>query len=306
MLTPILLLCLQLPEVRVWELTRDWEYEQTVEKGEGMNTKGLARCFGVLLVAGVSLFFMQSANATLLFSEAFNYTSGTGLTGQINPGNSTAWSSANSTYLAIGSGNLTYDGLVDLGGNELVINNGGSSSLYNTFANQTGGQIYYSFLFNASAADSGNNYFTALNPGTTAPSGSADAIDAYYYTNGKVYVRGAGASANAGTGSALTLNTTYLIVEMIDLTAKTGSLWIDPTLGDGAPTATASLSSLTATAVDNIGFKSQNTPGITYLIDNVRVGTTWADVTPVPEPSSIALAAAGLGLMMAMIRRRRS
>ena len=286
---------------------------EEVEKGESMNTRGLPRCFGIVLVASVSLFFMQSANAVLLFSEAFDYTSGTGLPGSINPGNSTAWGSGNSTRLAIGSGNVTYDSLADLSpaGNSLVINNGGATSSINTFANQASGQIYYSFLFNPTAADSGNNYFTAMNPGTTAPGGGGDAIDAYFYSDNKIYLRANAQSATPGTGSALTLGQTYLIVEMVDLTAKTASLWVDPdssTFGVAAPTVTASLSGITATSVANVGFKAQSSAGGPYTIDTLRIGTTWADVTPVtvPEPSSLALAAAGLGLVIATIRRRRS
>ena len=73
----------------------------------------------------------------------------------------------------------------------------------------------------------------------------SDAIDAYYYSNGKIELRGNAQAATAGTGTALTLGTTYLIVEEIDLTAKTANLWVDPdssTFGFTAPTATASLS----------------------------------------------------------------
>ena len=50
-----------------------------MEKGEGMNTKSL---LGYLLcVPGVSFLLVQSANATLLASDGFNYTAGTGLSG---------------------------------------------------------------------------------------------------------------------------------------------------------------------------------------------------------------------------------
>jgi len=254
---------------------------------------------------------VQSANATLLFSEGFGYTSGTGLPGSINPGNSTAWGNGNSAALSIGSGNLTYSGLQDLGGNDLVINNGTASSSINTYANQTAGQVYYSFLFNPTAVDSANNFITALNPGTASPNGGSDAIDAYYYADGHIRIRANAQSASAGTGPVLTLGTTYLVVEEIDLTAKTASLWVDPdssTFGGTAPTATATLSGITATAVDNVGFKAQSAAGGPYSIDNVLIGTTWADVTPaaVPEPSTFALAGAGLGIMFMMIRRRRS
>ena len=140
----------------------------------------MKRFYPVILAIGALCFVFQSAQATLLFSEAFNYTSGGNLGGNINPGNSTAWSTGNAG-LTIASGNLTYAGLADQGGNELQIANGAAGTIYNTFANQTSGQIYYSFLFNPTAADSANNYFTAMNPGTSTPNGGSDAIDAYYY-----------------------------------------------------------------------------------------------------------------------------
>ena len=269
----------------------------------------MKRLYPIVLTAGALCFALQSAQATLLFSDSFNYDPGV-LGGLVNPGNSLAWQGGNSG-LAVVSGNLTYSGLADSGGNELQISQGAAGTVYNTFANQTSGQVYYSFLFNATAADSANNYFTALNPGTSTPNGGSDAIDAYYYSNGKIELRGNAQSATAGTGAALTLNTTYLIVEELDLTAKTASLWINPdasTFGTlTPPTATATLSSLTATAVDNVGFKAQTAAGGPYLVDNVLIGTTWADVTPVsgvPEPSMLALAGLGIFGLIASARRR--
>ena len=263
---------------------------------------------GAMLAIAVSGLAMQSAQAQLLFSEAFNYDPGV-LGGNVNPGNSTAWSAGNSG-LTIVAGNLTYAGLADQGGNELQIANGSAGTIFNTFANQTSGQVYYSFLFNPTAADSANNYFTALNPGTSTPNGGSDAINAYFYGDGHIRLRAAAQSATAGTGPVLTLGTTYLIVEEIDLTAKTANLWVDPdasTFGGTAPTATATLSGITATAVDNIGFKAQSAAGGPYLVDNLLIGTTWADVTPAaaPEPSTLALAGVGLLGLAARFRRAR-
>jgi MYXO-CTERM domain-containing protein len=67
------------------------------------------------------------------------------------------------------------------------------------------------------------------------------------------------------------------------------------------------LSGITATAVDNVGFKAQSAAGGPYLVDNLLVGTTWADVTPagVPEPATFAFAALGLlGGFLLRFRRR--
>ena len=272
-----------------------------------MNLKNLLFCSTIrlALVAVASCLLVQSANAALLFSEPFGQTPGA-LGGAVNAGNSTAWVGGNNG-LTIVSGNLTYPGLADQGGNELQITNGSAGSSYNTFANQTSGQIYYSFLFNPTVVDSGNTYFTAMNAGVATPNGGSDLIDAYYYSTGKIELRGNAQAATAGTGTALTIGTTYLIVEEIDLDAKTANLWINPTPGAAAPTATASLSGLTATAIDDVGFKAQSGTGA-FMVDNLLIGTTWADVTPaaVPEPSSFLLAGAGIGMMVMMIRRRRS
>jgi hypothetical protein len=258
----------------------------------------------LLAVAAAGL-AIQSAQASLLFSEAFNYTAPGALQSQVNPGNSATWTGGNNG-LRITTGNLTYPLLQDQAGNELSLSNASGGSSYITYANQTSGQVYVSFLFNPSVVDGANDYVMALNPGTTTPGGSSDAINFYYYNNGLIYLRAAGGSATSGTGTALTIGNTYFIVEELDLTGHAANLWIDPTPGASAPTATASIASgLTATAVDNLGFKTQSTTG-QYLIDNILIGTSWADVTPTAAPEPTTLALAGLGLVSLAAGYRRS
>ncbi len=263
----------------------------------------LSPLFGKLFVVAAVGCLFQNVQATVLFQEGFNYTAGSSLGGNVNPGNSTAWNGGNAG-LNIGSGNLTYPNLPDQGGNDLSISNATAGTSINTFANTTSGQIYYSFLLDVTTIDGANDYITALNPGSTVPGGGTDAINCYLYTNGKIGLRTAG-EATVTSASALSLNTTYMVVLEYNFATTTASLFLDPTLGASQPTATLTLAgSGSVTAIDNVGFKAQATTG-DFLVDNLIVGTTWADVTPVatPEPSTFALA--GLGLLGLVTRFRR-
>jgi hypothetical protein len=264
----------------------------------------------VTLAVTVICALASSSYASLLFSEGFNYTPGSYLTG--NGPWTNVPPSANGG-MTIGSGQLTYPGLALLPGYELSISNGNAAVSIATFAHQTADQVYYSFLFQVNTLDGGNDYVTALNPnpGTyTAPAGGTDAIDLYSYTQGKFEIR---ANSDGATGGAspvtASLNTTYLVVEELDMVANQASLWIDPasgSFGGSAPAATAILSNTTATAIDDIGFKSQSVTGL-FTVGNVLIGTTWADVTPeaVPEPSTLVLCGLGmLGLVLARRLRR--
>jgi len=271
-----------------------------------MKTADRSRIQLWVAAACASCLLVQNAGATLLFSEAFNYTAPSSLAGNVNPGNSIAWSGGNAG-LNIASGNLTYSGLTDQGGNELSISNLTAGSSVNTFANTTSGQIYYSYLLDVTTVDGANDYVTALNPGTSAPNGSSDAINTYLYSNGKIGLRTAGEST-VTSSSALSLSTTYFVVLEYNFATTTASLYLDPTPGASQPAATLTLAgSGSVTAIDDVGFKTQSTTG-DFLVDNLLVGTTWGDVTPatVPEPSTWALVGSGLALMFSVVRRRRS
>jgi hypothetical protein len=258
----------------------------------------------LILTLGLAAFAMN-ARATLLFQENFNYTAPGAFGGNVNPGSGVAWTPGNSG-MTVSSSSLSYAGL-QTSGNSLSMAWGSSGAATNGFANVTSGSIYYSFLLNVSTVSGANDYLTALNPSTGAkplPNGSTDAIDAYLNSNGTIGLRTAGAS-EASVSGALTLGTTYLVVLEYNFTTATASLFLDPTAGGAQPTASATIGGGTVTSINDIGFKSQATTG-NFLIGDLMVGTTWADVTPaaVPEPSVMAFA--GLGLAgFALIRNRR-
>jgi hypothetical protein len=277
----------------------------------------MKRFYPTVLTFGAFCFLFQSAHATLLFSEAFNYTSAN-LGGNINPSTGNAWSSGSSA-MTIQSGNLTYPGLPDQGGNELQVAWGGGTagSIETQYANQTSGNIYYSFLLDVTTAPGAQSYLTSLNPGTSTPNGSSDAIALYFGTvsgggSFKFGVRGGGAST-AFTSGTFSLNTTYLVVlgysNIGGAAANNLNLWVNPVLGNNsAPAADVSLTPTTvATAIDDVGFKVQSTPAGNFLVDNLLIGTQWSDVTPagVPEPATFVFAALGLlGGFMLRFRRR--
>ncbi len=129
------------------------------------------------------------------------------------------------------------------------------------------------------------------------------------------------------SSTSLTLGQTYFLVlsitfyESTDIDPSTSgkfeeevSLFINPTPGLSAPdvAAAASLntldisrsntSNLGQSRIFRIGFLSGGT-GEEWSLDEIRIGDTYGDVSPVPEPSSLALLFLGFA---ATLRRRRS
>jgi hypothetical protein len=272
----------------------------------------------------------------VLFQDGFNYTSGGNLYGNGN------WNVGYSyPYITVGSGGLTYPGVTGISpsGNEAAIAANPTAgaanspfwtaSTFGTAANS--GTVYASFLLDYTGMTSPANYTfmgmlpTAGNGGNFA--NSVDPIDLAEHAtaNGLGYtlgIRTYGQSATyygtSGVGAwnnpnapVLSLNTAYLIVMKYDFTAKKASLFINPSLtgGEGTPIATTSAGATAAADLNQIYFRAagnQSAGGSVasppYLVDDIRVGTTWADVIVVPEPTAVTLI--GLGLLGLGLSRR--
>jgi hypothetical protein len=92
--------------------------------------------------------------------------------------------------------------------------------------------------------------------------------------------------------------------------ADTIYAWFNPTIGGVDPSTSTAISTnnIDASGINAIRFAVGNAnasgTNAVMMVDEVRLGTTFADVTPVPEPMTFALAGLG-GLMLLALRRRK-
>lgn len=256
------------------------------------------------------------ATASLIFSDEFDYTAGVTLESTAN------WIPANTgTAPVIAEGNLTVSGLPTATGKSVSFAAGNIQEALASFGSlTTTGTVYYSFAFQLSSLTTATTYSFALATGNTSYGApvfirpdAANAADSASLFNLGLANRSNSTAVYAADKFAL--NTTIFVVGSYSFVTGTGndtsSLWINPSsasFGDVAPVA-----SLTASGGTDLTDISQfllrgATGSPSGLLDSLRVGTTWADVTAapaaVPEPSSTA-ALAGLVVLGAVATRRR-
>lgn len=290
----------------------------------------------LLAVCGaVWLCISPSASASLLAYEPFDYTAGQRVLGQANPSTGTTWrlaaqSSAggDTSAINVAQGSLSVPApLAAPVGNAATINGvgnltGASNRLAFTPAPSTSissGSVYYSFALRVDdVSGATNGFFTGLNnTGDSATTSNPSAVAARLQLRvdpGDAGKFNLGISRNRATtvgdipwSGPMNVGETLFIVAAVDIVDGTQNdvarLWINPgNLGEvSAPGATLTDSTTgTGTDINIASLLLRQSPAPFLTIDEIRVGTTWADVTP--EPGTLMLLVAAFPLLRA--RRR--
>lgn len=250
----------------------------------------------------------QSAHAALLAYEPFNYTVGTNLANQTVTGTGftgtwSPWSSGNGDKI---SANSLSEGGLATSYNSLAVT--GYPPIVATLASPISAPtattpVWASFLYNPG----GSTYYGGftLNINDANNRGLAFGVNDNPSTHLQQFTILNSAPLSAVASAAPVAKTTYLLV-MEDVATSGGgtiNLYVNPTVGAANAPATPDATFNYTLAEGNI--TSVTLYGLTsnpVTIDEIRLGTTYADVTPaasVPEPASLGLLGAGaLGLML--------
>jgi hypothetical protein len=247
--------------------------------------------FAILLVLFILGTSVVQVNAQQLISEPFNYTAGT--TGGILSQSAGAWQNINTgDSILVESGSLSYTGLAASTGNKIIYGGSGADA-YRAYTSQTSGTVYASFLLNITSLGTLNTtggYTLGLLDNGTANFGANLWLRLSGTSNFNIGINARTVGANtAWLSTAFSTGTTYLVVISYQIVSGTGNdiakIWVNPTSFAGTePTANASHTNTGGTDLSSIQrfyLRQDNasaTPNIS--LDELRVGTTWASVTP--------------------------
>ncbi|HEY9247551.1 MAG TPA: PEP-CTERM sorting domain-containing protein [Rariglobus sp.] len=293
-----------------------------------------------LVVAGLGL--TSLCPASLLIYEGFNYTAGNTLS-TIKPNASTVGFNTSVAYAGTGVANYTVQasslsfGALQTTGGSVSFGTGTSvASGKLTLASPYTGTLWSSYLVSLTTQGSGAGEGALLRiSSNTANVGERFNSFADSRTNSTNVAVGYDATSTA-TGNSLTLLTTYIIISKFTnvgtgLSAGTpgqSSTWAlteaqfanfllggatESYLNSATITGTsAGISARGSDASVTTSTYSLATDSYAALVsvndtgtfDELRYGTTLADVTPIPEPATVGLVA-GIGILLLAARRKR-
>lgn len=250
----------------------------------------------------------MSASATLLFYEGFDYPPGS-LAGQDGGiGFTSAWNTG-----TVVSNGLSY---TDANNDTLVVSGrayGASSgtrfrSISNALSDATSGTFWMTFLLRPDAAGSGLYGGLSLFDGSTENLFIGDVVSGTVNSN-RYRLQSYSPTSSAATSSQTQTNwapdQTDFIAVRLDLSASNESdniyMWVNPLLGT-EPDISAALLSRTNRNARATRIRLGHNFAVT--MDELRFGTTWSDVAPIPEPGTFWLIALSMGGTLVWRRRR--
>jgi len=229
------------------------------------------------------------SQVSLPYYESFNYTDASNLGGQGN------WVNVNSgDEVLVQAGNLSYSGLQASTGNSVAFDGLGVDPQL-TIASQTSNEVFASFIIKVTdvtaATNANGGYFFGFGSNATTFSSTV-----WLKQNGTQF--NIGLDKNTSTTNFVfdttdySINSEIFIVISYDFTTNTSKMWINPvstSLGIAtAPTATLTASTGTdRTSIDRIFIRQDSVSETPFIVlDETRVGNSWADVTPVATAST--------------------
>jgi hypothetical protein len=223
---------------------------------------------------------------TLPYYEGFNYAAGNSL------GAEQMWTNVNSgDNILATAGSLSYTGLTTIGNS--VSFDGVGIDCFSPITPTSTGTVYYSFLMNvgtmAGVTNADGGYLAGLGETNTTLGATlwTKRVDDTNFNLG-IEVRTANAANTTFDATSYQTGQTYFVVVGYTFnTATTAddvvSLWVNPVVGSPEPTATITDIHTATDLVDISTFflrqdSTTETPAV--QIDELRIGTAWADVVP--------------------------
>ncbi len=250
----------------------------------------------------ISLCLVMLSSKGQLMYESFNYTPDA--VNGIYTQSAAAWVRINTgDSILVTSGSLSYPGLPASVGNKVAYDGTGSDN-YRVFGSAvTTGSTYYSFILNVSALGgltTTGGYFTSLVQAASTSAFGGAVWTRLSTTAGKFNV-GVSTRSNSVVSwlpADLDPGTSYFIVAAYDIITGTANdvarIWLNtPAIGGSEPTADATAAvgtDLGAAGVERVLIRQDNATNTPFVqLDELRVGTTWADVTPTGAVPSLTI-----------------
>jgi hypothetical protein len=278
---------------------------------EKMSKNFLRRSVAAATLSGAAfgLTLAGPAHAALIAFDSFSYTAGSQISGQgtaatwtINGGK---WTGGTSHVTVETPGkDYNYQGLAHTG--NVVDFVGGSAPIYRTLGTtySTAGNIYFASFMQDVDSNPGGSY-AGVSLFNTAAGKQEQFFIGQDNLNTKWSMELSATSARGVSNTSISPQHAVLMVVEFNGITNTASLFVNPTsLGGGAPATPDATLNLTGHEFSFNEIRIAAGSGQTMDVDEFRLGTTFADVTPsIPEPASLAMMLLGFASLGMMVRQ---